>query len=108
MLEQLDPRDAPAREAIIEELVTVARDAAGVASEGRLKGIDPLTLRVLARHSPAGEELLRLVSLPGKFSHSQFYVYRRCHLQYAFEKITPLSASFIKFGVLLPIASGRR
>jgi len=86
-LEQLDPDDAPARDAVIGELVEVATNAAGAASEERQNGIDPLTLRVLAMHSPAGEELLRLVSLPSKFSHSQFYVYTRCHLQYAFEKL---------------------
>jgi superfamily I DNA/RNA helicase/RecB family exonuclease len=86
-LEQLDPDDARARDAVIAELVEIATNAAGAANEDRRNGIDPLTLRVLAMHSPAGEELLRLVSLPSKFSHSQFYVYKRCHLQYAFEKL---------------------
>ncbi len=104
-LEQLPPEDASAREAIIEELVTVANDAAGAADEDRRNGIDPLTLRVLARHGPAGEELLRLVSLPSKFSHSQFYVYRQCHLRYAFERLYRIPSidrkGYFEFGTVV-------
>jgi superfamily I DNA/RNA helicase/RecB family exonuclease len=104
-LEQLDPGDAAARDAVIGELVEVARNAAGVASDERRNGLDPLTLRVLATHSPAGEELLRLVSLPSKFSHSQFYVYKRCHLQYAFEKLYKIPAverkGYFEFGTVV-------
>ena len=104
-LEQLDPNDAQGREAVIGELVTVAMDAAGAASEERLNGIDPLTLRVLATHGPAGEELLRLVALPGKFSHSQFYLYGRCHLQYAFEKLYRIPSvdrkGYFEFGTVV-------
>ena len=104
-LEQLDPDDRAAQEAVISELVTVARNAAGAASEERLLGIDPLTLRVLASHSPAGEELLKLVELPRTFSHSQFYVYRRCHLQYAFEKLYRIPSveqkGYFEFGTVV-------
>jgi DNA helicase-2/ATP-dependent DNA helicase PcrA len=104
-LEQLDPEDRAAQEAVIDELVTVARNAAGAASEERLLGIDPLTLRVLASHSPAGEELLKLVELPRTFSHSQFYVYRRCHLQYALEKLYRIPSveqkGYFEFGTVV-------
>ncbi len=104
-LEQLDPGDDAAREAVIGELVEVARDAAGAADEGRRNGIDPLTLRVLARHGPAGEELLRLAPLPRMFSHSQFNTYRQCHLRYAFEKLYRIPSAdrkgFFEFGTVM-------
>jgi RecB family exonuclease len=70
-------------EALIGELLTVAREAAGEAEEDRRRGIDPLTLRVLSRHSPAGQALLSVASLPGSFSHSQFRLYQECPLAYS-------------------------
>lgn len=104
-LEQLSPGDTAAREAVIGELVEVARDAARSADEDRRNGIDPLTLRVLARHGPAGEELLRVAPLPRMFSHSQFNTYRQCHLRYAFEKLYRIPSAerkgFFEFGTVV-------
>ncbi len=104
-LEQLDAEDAETHDAVIGELVEVARNAAGAASEERLLGIDPVTLRVLATHGPAGEELLKLTRLPSKFSHSQFYVYQRCHLQYALEKLYRIPSveqkGYFEFGTVV-------
>ena len=65
----------------------VAEEAASAAEDARLNGLDPLTLNVLARHSPAGKTLLEMTSLPPTFSYSQFYSYGQCPLKYAFERI---------------------
>jgi ATP-dependent exoDNAse (exonuclease V) beta subunit len=104
-LEQLDPGDKEAHEAVIAELVTVARDAAGAANEDRSRGVDPLTLRVLAAHGPAGEELLKLAPLPYAFSHSQFWVYDQCHLRYAFDRLYKIPSierkGFFEFGTMV-------
>ena len=82
-LELAGESDPSAVEALIGELLTVAREAAGEAEEDRRRGIDPLTLRVLSRHSPAGQALLSVASLPGSFSHSQFRLYQECPLAYS-------------------------
>jgi RecB family exonuclease len=70
-----------------------------------MRGIDPLTLRVLASHGPAGEELLKLAPLPRAFSHSQFWVYDQCHLRYAFEKLYRIPSierkGFLEFGTMV-------
>ncbi len=86
-LEVLAPDDAAGRAAVIAELVDVAEEAAGVADDQRRNGVDPVTLRVLSRHDPAGRLLLELASLPSAFSHSQLSTYRECPLRYAFEKV---------------------
>ena len=86
-LEMLNPGDAEARAALTGELVTVAEAAAGLADEARRNGLDPLTLTVLSRHSPAGRTLLELAPLPSTFSHSQLSTYLECPLRYAFEKV---------------------
>ena len=86
-LESLAPGDADGRQAIVGELVAIADDAAGVADEQRRNGVDPMTLRVLSRHAPAGRSLLELAPLPGAFSHSQLNTFRECPLRYAFEKV---------------------
>jgi DNA helicase II / ATP-dependent DNA helicase PcrA len=65
----------------------VALDAAGAADEARRNGIDPLTLRVLSRHAPAGQVLLQLAPHDVTFSHSRFWVYRQCGMRYAFEYV---------------------
>ncbi len=104
-LEQLDRADEEAREAVIAALVTVALDAADAAAEQRAHGVDPLTLRVLATHGPAGEELLKLAPLPYAFSHSQFWVYQQCHLRYAFEKLYRIPSierkGYFEFGTMV-------
>ena len=86
-LEALAPDDVEGREAIVAELVAIADDAAGIAEEQRRNGVDPVTLRVLSRHEPAGRALLQLAPLPGAFSHSQLNTFRECPLRYAFEKV---------------------
>nr|MBA2569774.1 PD-(D/E)XK nuclease family protein [Chloroflexota bacterium] len=86
-LEALGEVDAEARAALIDELVTVATDAAGEAEEARRNGLDPMTLRVLSRHAPAGQTLLQIAPLGGSFSHSAFQRYLTCPLQYAFEYV---------------------
>jgi len=82
-LELAGDTDASTTEVLIAELLDVAREAAGEAEEARRLGIDPLTLRVLSRHSPAGQELLSVASLPASFSHSQFRLYQECPLAYS-------------------------
>ncbi|HUG48949.1 MAG TPA: ATP-dependent DNA helicase [Candidatus Limnocylindria bacterium] len=87
LLEGLSADDHAARASLTQELVSVAEDAAGLAQEARRNGLDPLTLTVLSRHSPAGSTLLELAPLPGTFSHSQMSTYLDCPLRYAFEKV---------------------
>ena len=82
-LELAGESDPSTIEVLIGELLKVAREAAGEAEEDRRQGIDPLTLRVLSRHSPAGQALLAVASLPGSFSHSQFRLYQECPLAYS-------------------------
>jgi len=82
-LEVAGGTDTSVTKALIEELLIVAREAAGEADEDRRRGIDPLTLRVLSRHSPAGQALLSVASLPASFSHSQFRLYQECPLAYS-------------------------
>ncbi len=82
-LEMSGDADTSATAVLIEELVTVAREAAGQASEDRRRGIDPLTLGVLSRHSPAGRALVSEGVLPAAFSHSQFRLYQECPLAYS-------------------------
>ncbi len=97
-----DPVAGAARDALLEELTAVALDAAGIADDARRNGLDPLTLRVLSRHSPAGKTLLGLAALPASFSHSQFETYRRCPTRYAFERVyriaPPVRKGFFEFG----------
>ena len=101
-LESLDPGDAAGRAAVIEELVAVATDAAGVADLARHGGLDPMTLRVLGRHAPAGSTLLELAPVPTSFSHSSLGLYRMCPLLFAFQKVyripTTETKSFFEFG----------
>jgi superfamily I DNA/RNA helicase/RecB family exonuclease len=87
MLEALRPDDHEGRAALTAELVEVAEAAAGAAEEARLHGLDPVTLDVLSRHSPAGRTLLELTSLPHTLSHSQLRTYGECPLQYAFQRL---------------------
>ena len=86
-LEALAPDDAAGRDATVAQLIAVADDAAGMADEQRRNGLDPMTLRTLSRHAPAGRSLLELAPLPGAFSHSQLQSYATCPLRYAFEKV---------------------
>lgn len=86
-LEALSPDDGQGRKVLLDELVRIAQEATNAAEEARLNGLDPLTLNVLARHSPAGKTLLELTSLPPTFSYSQFYAYGQCPLKYAFERV---------------------
>ena len=85
--------------------VTVARDAAGLAGEERRAGLDPVTLRVASRHSPAGSALLEVASLPPAFSHSQFRAYSECPLAYAFGNVyripTQERKGFFEFGTAI-------
>jgi RecB family exonuclease len=87
MLEALRPDDHAGRASLVAELVAVAEEASGAADQARLEGLDPVTLTVISRHSPAGRTLLELTSLPQTFSHSQLRMYSECPLQYAFQKV---------------------
>lgn len=86
-LEALGEEDADGRSALLDELVTVGTDAAGLAEEARRNGLDPMTLRVLSRHAPAGQTLLEIAPLGGSFSYSAFRTYLTCPLQYAFQRV---------------------
>ena len=101
-LELLPESAAEERRALIDALVTVALDAASAAGEARLAGTDPLTLRVLARHGPAGRSLLEIAPLPPSFSHSQLAEYRTCPTRYAFDRVyripAPERKGFFEFG----------
>lgn len=86
-LETLGASDPEAAAALTAELVTVAADAAGLASDDRTAGLDPVTLRVVSRHSAVGSSLLEVASLPQRFSHSQFRAYLECPLAYALANV---------------------
>ena len=86
-LEAIGGTDPDAAAALTFELVTVASDAAGLAGDDRKAGLDPVTLRVVSRHSPAGSSLLEVASLPKAFSHSQFRAYGECPLGYALANV---------------------
>jgi DNA helicase II / ATP-dependent DNA helicase PcrA len=86
-LEHLATDDHAARAALLDELMTVARDAAGEAEDARRRGVDPLTLRVMARHSPAGQALIALAPLPEYLSASQLNSYSACPTQWAFKQL---------------------
>jgi DNA helicase-2/ATP-dependent DNA helicase PcrA len=86
-LELAGETDPATVEMLIDDLLKVAREAAGEAEEDRRRGIDPLTLRVLSRHSPAGQALLSVAPLPGAFSHSQFRLYQECPLAYSLTNV---------------------
>ncbi len=102
MLEGLAADDHAGRAALTAELVGVAEAVAGTAAEARRNGLDPLTLNVLARHSPAGRTLLEMTGLPQTFSHSQLGTYNECPLQYAFQKVyripTAETPGYFEFG----------
>ncbi len=102
MLEGLRPDDHDGRSDLTRELVEVAEAAAGAADEARSSGLDPLTLDVVSHHSPAGEALLSIASLPPSFSHSQLRMYGECPLQYAFQRVYRIPVSetpgYFEFG----------
>jgi len=107
-LEATGGADPQAAAALTDELVSVARDAAGLADEARLAGLDPVTLRVVSRHSPAGSSLLEVASLPRAFNHSQFRAYTECPLVYAFGNVyrvpTEERKGFFEFGTAIHAA----
>ena len=82
-----DPDADVARDALVDELATLGRQAAGQADAARMAGLDPLTLRVVSLDSGAGANLLQVAPLPGHFSYSQFNTYETCPLQYAFSHV---------------------
>jgi RecB family exonuclease len=86
-LEHLAADEHAARQALLDELMAVARDAAGEAEEARRSGLDPLTLRVMARHSPAGQALLQLAPPPEYLSATQLNAYSACPTKWAFEQL---------------------
>jgi DNA helicase II / ATP-dependent DNA helicase PcrA len=86
-LEAIGGSDPDAAAALTAELVTVANDAAGLAGDDRKAGLDPVTLRVVSRHSAAGFSLLEVALLPQRFSHSQFRAYLECPLAYALANV---------------------
>ncbi len=104
-LEALGPEDAHGRRQMLDDLVQVAEEAAAAADAARLNGLDPLTLNVLSRHSPAGKALLELTPLPPTFSYSQFYSYGQCPLKYAFERLYRIPVSdqpgYFEFGSVI-------
>jgi hypothetical protein len=85
-LEAVAADDVAGRDVLLAELVAVAQDAAGEAEEARRNGLDPMTLRVLSRHAPAGQTLLQIAPL-GSFSYSALKTYGTCPLQYAFQRV---------------------
>ncbi len=90
MIEGTDPEapeTADARASFGKELARVGEAAALAADQARDRGLDPLTMRVVALDSGAGANLLEVAPLPGSFSYSQFDVYERCPLQYAFKHV---------------------
>jgi len=89
-LEAVDPAEpfaAAERSRLADELVTVAREASREADEARMRGLHPLTLRVVAADSPSGARLLELAPLPDGFSYSSFRTYRECPFRFALERI---------------------
>jgi RecB family exonuclease len=107
-LEATGGADLEAAAALTDELVTVARDAAGLAGEARRAGLDPVALRVVSRHSAAGASLLEVASLPWAFSHSQFRAYAECPLAYAFGNVyripTDERKGYFQFGTAIHAA----
>jgi putative RecB family exonuclease len=81
------PEAADARATFGLELARVGEAAALTADQARARGLDPLTMRVVALDSDAGANLLEVAPLPGAFSYSQLDVYVRCPLQYAFRHV---------------------
>jgi superfamily I DNA/RNA helicase/RecB family exonuclease len=90
LIEGSDP-DAPetpdARATFEVELRRVAEAAGLAADEARRRGLDPLTMRTVALDSGSGANLLQVAPLPHAFSYSQFDVYERCPLRYAFRHV---------------------
>ncbi len=80
-----DPESAAARERFEASLADVGRAAAVSADAARALGLDPLTFHELALDSGAGANLLRVASLPPRFSYSAFSTYDTCGLRYAFQ-----------------------
>lgn len=107
-LEALGASDERGRDALIEELIAVASEAAGAADEARLRGVDPVTLEVLTRHGRAGAELLKLAPLPWAFSHSQLRTYLECPARYAFEQLYRIpvdgTRAYFEYGTLMHAA----
>ena len=90
MIEGTDPEapeTADARASFGKELARVGEAAALASDQARERGLDPLTMRVVALDSGAGANLLEVAPLPGSFSFSQFDVYEHCPLQYAFKHV---------------------
>jgi DNA helicase-2/ATP-dependent DNA helicase PcrA len=107
-LERTRDGDAATRDALVAELVVVARDAANEAGEARRNGIDPVTLRVLSRHAPAGQALLQLAPLPSAFSHSSLRTYAECPLRFALGSVYRIAVDdrkgFFEFGTTVHAA----
>jgi RecB family exonuclease len=90
LLEGIDGRDPEAddaRRALGDQLRRVGEATSEGADEARARGLDPLTLRVVAFDGVAGANLLDVAPLPPKFSYSQFAMYESCPLQYAFRHV---------------------
>jgi superfamily I DNA/RNA helicase/RecB family exonuclease len=90
LIEGTDP-EAPealdARASLELELRRVGEAAGLAADEVRRRGLDPLTMQMISLDSGAGANLLEVAPLPRAFSYSQFDVYERCPLQYAFRHV---------------------
>jgi RecB family exonuclease len=71
----------------------LAAAAAASADEARARGLDPLTLRVVAVDNLAGANLLDVAALPASFSYSQIDAYGRCPLQYALRHVYRIPSS---------------
>jgi RecB family exonuclease len=97
-----DPETADARAALAARLVAVGESAALTADEARERGLDPLTMRAIAAEGGAGANLLEVAPLPSAFSYSQFDVYEKCPLQYAFKHVyrfpEPAGRAALSFG----------
>jgi superfamily I DNA/RNA helicase/RecB family exonuclease len=82
-----DPEAQASRAAIGVRLTALATETAEAVDDARRLGLDPLTLRVVALDSAAGGNLLDVAPLPPSFSYTQFDIYERCPLQYAFRHV---------------------
>jgi RecB family exonuclease len=96
LIEGIDPNDEEAvgaRGDLATELATLAERATATALEARTRGLDPLTLRVVALDAASGSSLLDVAPLPKTFSYSQLDMYGRCPLQYALARIYSIPSS---------------
>ncbi len=80
LLEGADDEVDAARLGLSTQFAAVAERAVESADEARAHGLDPLTLRVLARDPRADANLHEVADLPATFSYSEIDAYQGCTL----------------------------